>query len=268
MYKKWREAIGGNFDIVVSGGSAIQTHIAAFFSAIGMPVFEGYGLSETSPVIAVSKRGKNGREFGTVGPPLEGVEVKLAEQNEIVCRGHNVMLGYYKNPELTKEVIDKEGWFHTGDIGKFNEKGQLIITGRLKSLFKTSFGKYINPIVIESKFTESPMIENMIVLGENQKFATALIRPDFEYLKTLCHSENIPVLQKNEDIAERNDIYKLFQAEVKKYNDFFADYEQVKRFALVSEEWSPDNGFLSPTLKIKRRVVEEFYKEQIDKLFQ
>ncbi len=266
VYKKWREAIGGNFDIVVSGGSAIQTHIAAFFSAIGMPVFEGYGLSETSPVIAVSKRGKNGREFGTVGPPLDGVEVKLAEQNEIVCRGHNVMLGYYKNPELTKEVIDEQGWFHTGDIGKFNEKGQLIITGRLKSLFKTSFGKYINPIVIESKFTESPMIENMIVLGENEKFAVALIRPDFEYLKTLCSTENIPDFQNNEDAINRDDIYKIFQDEVKKYNANFADYEQIKRFDLVSEEWTPNN-FLSPTLKTKRRVVEEFYKDKIEKLF-
>ena len=153
IYSKWREAIGGNFDIVVSGGSAIQPHIASFFSAIGMPVFEGYGLSETSPVITVHQRVKNGRKFGTVGLPLEGVEVKLAERDEITCRGHNVMLGYYKDPELTAQVIDADGWFHTGDTGKFTSDGQLIITGRLKSIFKTSFGKYVNPQVIESRFT-------------------------------------------------------------------------------------------------------------------
>ena len=186
IYSKWRAAIGGNFDIVVSGGSAIQPHIASFFSAIGMPVFEGYGLSETSPVIAVSQRGKYGRKFGTVGLPLPGVEVKLGERDEIICRGHNVMLGYYKDPKLTAQVIDADGWLHTGDTGKLTPEGQLIITGRLKSIFKTSFGKYVNPQAIESKFTESPLIENMIVLGENKKFAAALISPDFVYLKSWC----------------------------------------------------------------------------------
>jgi len=177
IYSKWRAALGGNFDIVVSGGSALQKHIAAFFSAIGMPVFEGYGLSETSPVIAVGQRGKNGRKFGTVGLPLPGVEVKLGEQNEIICRGHNVMMGYYKDPALTAQVIDADGWLHTGDTGEFTPEGQLIITGRLKSLFKTSFGKYVNPEAIESKFTESPLIENMIVLGETKNLRRRLFLP-------------------------------------------------------------------------------------------
>lgn len=266
IYSKWRAAIGGNFDIVVSGGSAIQSHIASFFSAIGMPVFEGYGLSETSPVIAVSQRGKHGRKFGTVGPPLPGVEVKLGERDEIICRGHNVMLGYYKDPELTAEVIDKDGWLHTGDIGKFTPEGQLIITGRLKSIFKTSFGKYVNPQAVESKFTESPLIENMIVLGENKKFAAALISPDFVYLRSWCGQHKIKYTT-NEEMIEHPEIVKRYQEEVKNYNKFFGDFEQVKRYQLVPEEWTAPAGFLSPTLKIKRNVIEKHYAERIEKLF-
>lgn len=266
IYSKWRAAIGGNFDIVVSGGSAIQPHIASFFSAIGMPVFEGYGLSETSPVIAVSQRGKNGRKFGTVGLPLPGVEVKIGERDEIICRGHNVMLGYYKDPELTAQVIDKDGWLHTGDTGKFTKQGQLIITGRLKSIFKTSFGKYVNPQLVESKFTESPLIENMIVLGENKKFAAALISPDFVYLKSWCGKHKI-LYTTNAEMITHPVVVKRYQEEVKKYNHHFGDYEQVKRYQLVPDEWTQPSGFLSPTLKIKRNVIEDHYAEQIEKLF-
>ena len=266
IYSKWRAAIGGNFDIVVSGGSAIQSHIASFFSAIGMPVFEGYGLSETSPVIAVSQRGKHGRKFGTVGPPLPGVEVKLGERDEIICRGHNVMLGYYKDPELTAQVIDAEGWLHTGDTGKFTDEGQLIITGRLKSIFKTSFGKYVNPQAVESKFTESPFIENMIVLGENKKFAAALLSPDFVYLKSWCIKHKLQY-STNAEMIENPLVVKRIQEEVKHYNHFFGDFEQVKRYQLVPEEWTQQIGFLSPTLKIKRNVIEEFYADRIEKLF-
>ncbi len=266
IYSKWRAAIGGNFDIVVSGGSAIQPHIASFFSAIGMPVFEGYGLSETSPVIAVSQRGKNGRKFGTVGLALPGVEVKLGERDEICCRGHNVMLGYYKDPELTAEVIDVEGWLHTGDTGKFTKEGQLIITGRLKSIFKTSFGKYVNPQLIESRFTESPFIENMIVVGENKKFAAALISPDFVYLKSWCKQHKLKCTT-NEEIIENPLVVKRLHDEVKHQNQHFGDTEKVKKYQLVAEEWTQQNGFLSPTLKIKRNVIEEFYAEQIEKLF-
>jgi len=267
IYSKWRTAIGGNFDIVVSGGSAIQPHIASFFSAIGMPVFEGYGLSETSPVIAVSQRVKNGRKFGTVGLPLDGVEVKLGERDEIMCRGHNVMLGYYKDPELTAQVIDAEGWFHTGDTGKFTPQGQLVITGRLKSIFKTSFGKYVNPQAIESKFTESPFIENMIVLGENKKFAGALISPDFMYLKSWCKKHKISYTN-NVEMIEHPLVAKRIQEEVKRYNQFFGDFEQIKRYLLVSEEWTPALDFLSPTLKIKRNNIEAFYADKIEKIFQ
>lgn len=266
IYKKWREALGGNFDIVVSGGSALQSHMGSFFSAIGMPVFEGYGLSEASPVIAVSQRGKHGRKFGTVGPPLPGVEVKLGERDEILCRGHNVMLGYYRDPELTAEVIDKDGWLHTGDIGKFTPEGQLIVAGRLKSIFKTSFGKYVNPEAIESKFTESPFIDNMIVLGENQKFAAALISPDFVYLKSWCGANNLPYTIASEMIQNK-EVLKRYEEEIKKYNALFGDFEQVKRWQLVDEEWTQPNGFLSATLKIRRNVLEDHYAEKIAKLF-
>ena len=266
IYSKWREKLGGNFDIVVSGGSAIQPHMASFFSAIGMPVFEGYGLSETSPVIAVSQRGKNGRKFGTVGLPLPGVEVKLAERDEIICRGHNVMLGYYKNPELTAQVIDADGWLHTGDTGKFTPEGQLIITGRLKSIFKTSFGKYVNPQAVESKFTESPFIENMIVVGENKKFAAALISPDFVYLKSWCGKHKLNYTT-NAEMIQDPIVQKRFADEVKKYNQFFGDFEQVKRYQLVADEWTQPGGFLSPTLKIKRNVIEAHYADRIEKLF-
>ncbi|HNX88116.1 MAG TPA: long-chain fatty acid--CoA ligase [Paludibacteraceae bacterium] len=266
IYSKWREAIGGNFDIVVSGGSAIQPHMASFFSAIGMPVFEGYGMSEGSPVIAVSQRGVNGRKFGTVGPPLPGVEIRIIDRDEIVFRGHNVMMGYYKDPEMTAQVIDKDGWMHTGDTGKFTPEGQLVITGRLKSIFKTSFGKYVNPQTVESKFIESGFIENLIVLGENKKFAAALIVPDFTYLKVWCKEHKIPYTT-NEEMIKHPDVIKRFQKEIKHYNHFFGDYEQIKRYQFVSEEWSQASGFLSPTLKIKRNVIENFYADKIAKLF-
>ncbi len=269
IYSKWREAIGGNFDIVVSGGSAIPKQIASFFSAIGMPVFEGYGLTETSPVIAVSQRVKNGRKFGTVGLPLPGVEIKLGERDEILCRGHNVMIGYYKDPTLTAEVIDKEGWFHTGDTGKFTPEGQLMITGRLKSLFKTSFGKYVNPEAVEAKFSESPFVENMIVVGENKKFAGALIAPNFTYLRSWAKKHRLnETYIPDDELIKIPEIQKRFQQEVKKYNDFFGDYEQIKKWVLVSEAWTPESGFLSPTLKVKRKILMNFYADKVNELFE
>lgn len=266
VYSKWRKAIGGNFDIVVSGGSAIQPHMSSFFTAIGMPVFEGYGLSETSPVISVHQRLPNGRKAGTVGFPLQGVEVTLGEKDEILCRGHNVMIGYYKDEGLTAQVIDADGWFHTGDTGKITPEGQLIITGRLKSLFKTSFGKYVNPQAVETKMTESPMIENMIVVGENKKFAAAIVLPDFNFVKNWCKKQNISY-SKNSEIITNQQLIKAYQHEINKYNKTFGNAEQVKRFKLVADEWTQANGFLSPTLKIKRNVIEKFYEKEIEKLF-
>ena len=266
VYSKIRKAVGGNFDIVVSGAASIQPRLAAFFSAIGMPVFEGYGSTETSPVIAVSCREKNGREVGTVGFPLPGVEVRIAENNEILCRGHNVMMGYYKEPDLTNEVIDSEGWYHTGDLGRITEKGQVVITGRLKNLFKTSFGKYVNPQKIEDKCCESPFIEHMVVLGENQKFVAALISPDFEFLKGWCHRHELPYTSP-EEIVKNETIVKRFGKEINKYNELFGETEQIKKFALIADEWSMATGILTPTLKVKRHKVNDRYQATIEDLY-
>lgn len=266
VYSKIRKNIGGNFDIVVSGAASIQARMASFFSAIGMPVFEGYGLTETSPVIAVSCRGKYGREAGTVGQPLPGVEVKIADKGEVICRGHNVMMGYYKDPELTARVIDKDRWFHTGDQGKLNKHGQLILTGRLKNIFKTSFGKYVNPQLIEEKFGESPFIENIVVVGENQKFAGALISPDFGFLKGWCERHEVEYTNPD-DIINNPVVVKRFAKEMEKYNAFFGDYEQIKKYVLIPDEWSQLTDILTPTLKVKRNLVYEKYKDEIEKLF-
>jgi len=267
VYSKIRKNIGGNFDIVVSGAASIQPRLASFFSAIGMPVFEGYGLTETSPVIAVSCRDKDGREAGTVGFPLPGVEVKIAVNGEVCCRGHNVMLGYYKDEALTKTVIDDDGWFHTGDLGRINEKGQLILTGRLKNLFKTSMGKYINPQMIEEKFAESPFIENIVVVGEGQKFAAALISPDFNFLQSWCLRHQIEY-QSPQQIVKDPVIVKRYAREMAKYNAFFGDTEQVKKFELIPDEWSQLTEILTPTLKVKRNLVQQRYKDAIERLFQ
>ena len=267
VYSKIREKLGAeNFDIIVSGAASITKKISGFFSAIKMPVFEGYGLTETSPVITVSNRNKYGREVGAVGQPLPGVEVKIAENGEIICRGHNVMMGYYKQPELTAEVIDKDGWFHTGDLGKFNEHGLLQITGRMKNLFKTSLGKYVNPDLVEGKFGNSGFIEQIVVLGENQKFAAALIRPDFAFLKDWCKAHEIPFTT-NEEMVQNEEVKKRYDREVKKLNEGLGEVEKVKKYQLIADEWTIANGILTPTLKVKRKVVMERYCDMIDKMF-
>ena len=267
VYSKIREKLGAeNFDIIVSGAASITKKISGFFSAIKMPVFEGYGLTETSPVITVSNRNKFGREVGAVGQPLPGVEVKIADNGEIICRGHNVMMGYYKQPELTAEVIDKDGWFHTGDLGMFNEHGLLQITGRMKNLFKTSLGKYVNPDVVEGKFGVSGFIEQIVVLGENQKFAAALIRPDFAFLKDWCREHKIPYTT-NEEMIQNEEVKKRYDKEVKKLNEGLGEVEKVKRYQLIADEWTIANGILTPTLKVKRKAVMERYYDLIEKLF-
>lgn len=267
VYAKIRNNIGGNFDIVVSGAASLQPRIASFFSAIGMPIYEGYGLTETSPVIAVSNRDRDGRASGTVGMPLPGIEVKIAENGEVCCRGHNVMMGYYKDEALTKSVIDQDGWFHTGDIGLINEKGQLILTGRLKSLFKTSFGKYINPQVIEDKVSESPFVEHIVVVGEGQKFAAALIKPDFDFLKQWCLRHDIEFVSEEEAVKD-SQVIARYSREIDKYNQFFGDTEKIRKFELIPDEWSQHTDILTPTLKVKRKKVELQYQEVIQKLFQ
>jgi len=267
VYSKIRAKLGAeNFDIIVSGAASITKKISGFFSAIKMPVFEGYGLTETSPVITVSARGKYGREVGAVGRILPGVEVKIDDSGEIICRGHNVMMGYYKQPELTAEVIDKDGWFHTGDLGHFNEHGLLIITGRKKNLFKTSLGKYINPDVIEGKFVNSGFIEQIVVLGESQKYAAALIRPDFAFLKEWCKRHLIKYTTDKEMIHNEL-VVKRFAKEVKLLNEGLGEVEKIKRYELIADEWTIANGIMTPTLKVKRKAVREKYCDLIDKMF-
>ena len=265
VYSAIRENFGV-LQLVVSGGAAIQPRLARFFNCLGMDIFEGYGLTETSPVIAVSRREKGGRKVGTVGPPLDGIEVKIdSRNNEILCRGRNVMLGYYKAPDLTAEVIDSEGWFHTGDTGAL-EKGLLRITGRVKSLFKTSMGKYVNPEAIEAKFKESPFILDMMVVGENQKFAAAIITPDFEFLKDWQLRHGIKCNSQEEMIVDKETLAR-YNKVMAKYNKYFGDTEQIKRFKLVNEVWSESNGFLTPTMKLRRKKVMEVYSEEIENLF-
>ncbi|MCQ2322426.1 MAG: long-chain fatty acid--CoA ligase [Bacteroidales bacterium] len=267
VYSKIRAKMGAeNFDIIVSGAASITKKVSGFFSAIKMPVFEGYGLTETSPVIAVSARGKYGREVGTVGRPLPGVEVKIDDSGEIICRGHNVMMGYYKQPELTAEVIDKDGWFHTGDLGHINEHGLLVITGRKKNLFKTSLGKYINPDVIENKFINSGFIEQIVVLGESQKFAAALIRPDFAFLRSWCKKHMIKYTTDAEMIHNEL-VVKRYAKEVKLLNEHLGEVEKIKRYELIADEWTIANGIMTPTLKVKRKVVMDKYSDIIDKMF-
>lgn len=268
VFRKIRENLGiERFDIFVSGAASLQPELCSFFSAIGMPVFEGYGMTETSPVIAVSCREKYGREANTVGFPLPGIEIAITKDGEVICRGHNVMMGYYKNEAQTKEIIDEKGWLHTGDLGHFTSKGQLVLTGRKKNLFKTSLGKYVNPQVIEDIMVLSPFIEQIVVVGENQKFASALIIPDFTFLKGWCERHDV-VFGSNQEIIKNPVIIKRFKKEIDTYNKNLGKVENIIKFQLLADEWSQATGFLTPTLKIKRNKILAAYKETIDKIYE
>lgn len=263
---KWKAGLGGRFEVMVSGGAALQARLGRVFSAAGIPVLEGYGLTETSPLISVHTFKKNGRRFGTVGMPADIVEVRIAEDGEILCKGPNVMLGYYKNPELTKEAIDSEGWFHTGDIGRIEEDGHLKITGRKKEIFKTSFGKYISPQLLENKFKESSFIETLVVLGENQQYAAALVVPEFEHLKSWCKIKDVPYTT-NQEMIQNPRIKKRIQKEISMINETFGKTEQIMRFELMDTPWSIETGELTANMKLKRNFIVEKYKTQADRLF-
>lgn len=268
IYSKIRQNLGiERFDIFVSGAASLQPELCAFFSAIGMPVFEGYGMTETSPVIAVSCREKYGREARTVGFPLGGVEIAITPESEVICRGHNVMMGYYKNEEGTREIIDADGWLHTGDLGHFTTKGQLVLTGRKKNLFKTSMGKYVNPQVIEDKLVLSHYIENVVVVGENRNYAAALIVPDFTFLKTWCTENGVPFTS-NEEVIKNPEVNKLIKKEIDSCNQTIGKAEKIMKFQLIADEWSQATGLLTPTLKVKRNKVLDKYKQTIDQLYE
>ncbi len=265
IFSKWRQALGNNINIIASGGAALQPRLARIFWAAGIPVFEGYGLTEMSPIIAVSRPVNRDLKFGTVGPVLPGVEVKINTDGEILCKGPNIMLGYYKNEGLTKQVIDKDGWFYTGDMGEFDGK-YLRITDRKKEIFKTSGGKYIAPQLIENRFKESPFIDNIMVTGENKNFPAALIVPNFAHLKSWCGIKDIPYTT-NDKMIDSEKIINRIQREVDKYNQLLGKTEQVKKFVLIHDEWSVSTEELSPTLKLKRKFLKEKYRDVIEKIY-
>lgn len=266
VFVKWREVLGGNIQALVSGGAALQPRLARVFWAAGMPVLEGYGLTETSPVIAVNGLNKGETKFTTVGRPLEGVEVRIAEDGEILCKGPNVMKGYYKRPDLTAEVIDENGFFHTGDIGELIDGQYLRITDRKKEIFKTAGGKYVSPQVLENKFKESLFIEQVMIVGENKKFPSALIIPCFTALQTWCSHKGIAYTNPD-DIIKDPLVKDKIKREVDRYNADFGHWEQVKKIELLAKEWSIDGGELTPKLSLKRKVILEKNKDLVEKIY-
>lgn len=266
VFKKWKQALGGNVRAVASGSAALQPRLARVFMAAGIPVMEGYGLTETSPVVSVNCEENNAVRIGTVGLPIRDVEVKFAEDGEICVKGPNLMLGYYKRPDLTKEVIDSEGWFHTGDIGTLVEGRFLKITDRKKEIFKTSGGKYVAPQMIENKFKESSFIEQVMVIGENQKHPAALIVPAFSFVKSWCEKHGIAA-KTHEEIAGNEEVKKRIMEEINRMNPNFGQWEQVKKIELLPEEFSIANNELTPTLKLKRKVILAKYAHLINKIY-
>jgi len=266
IFSKWREALGGNVRAIVTGAAACQVRLLRVFTAGKITIMEGYGLTETSPVISVNRYDEDGRRFGTVGKVIRNVEVKIAEDGEICCRGSNVMMGYYKRPDLTAECIDQDGWFHTGDIGIWTEGDFLKITDRKKEIFKTSGGKYVAPQPIENKMKESPFIEQMMVVGAERKFTAALIVPSFANLSTWCASQGIDA-GTNEQMLRHPKVIEHYKQIIEKYNPLFNPVEQVKKFELLDTEWTINGGELTPTLKLKRKVIMEKFGDVIDKIY-
>lgn len=266
VFKEWRKVFGGNLQLIISGGAAIQPRLVKIFSALGIQLTEGYGLTETSPVIASNSLTLGKLKAGTVGVVMGNQDVKIAENGEILVKGPNVMLGYYKDDEKTKEAIDEDGYFHTGDKGCFDEDGLLKITGRIKEIFKTSMGKYISPVLIENKIKESPFIGEILVIGEGQKFAAALIYPNFEHLKSWCNIKNIPYTNDTE-MVKNKDVIMRFRKEIDKYNASLGDYEQVKKFEIIAKEWTIESGEMTASLKPRRSKIMKNYSDLIDKIY-
>ncbi len=266
IYSKWRAKLGGNEMLIVSGGSSIQAKIVRLFNAAKLRIFEGYGMTETSPVIAVNSPVQGFNIIGTVGKPMEGTEFKFAEDGEILTKGPHVMLGYYKDPQATKEIIDEDGWLHTGDIGKWHEGEYVKITDRKKEIFKLSSGKYIAPQVVETLLKESVYIENCITLGVNEKFVSAIIIPQFEKIEEWAKAKGINFTNKDELIPNA-EVIELIHKEVETVNSKLSSYEQIKRERLINDDWSTANGMLSQTLKLKRAAVNTKYSDLIAEIF-
>jgi long-chain acyl-CoA synthetase len=266
IFSKWQEALGGNIRAIASGSAALQPRLARIFLAADIPILEGYGLSETSPVCSVNSF-QRGIRIGSVGPVIDGVEVKIAEDGEILVKGPNVMLGYYNLPEQTAEVI-KDGWFHTGDIGEFIEGKFLKITDRKKEIFKTSGGKYIVPQAMENKFKESRFIEQIMVIGEGEKFPAALVVPCFDFVKDWADRKGIDLGDKSEQSINTNEmVVARIQKEIDKYNAEFGSWEKVKQIQMLNRELSIENGELTPTLKLKRKKIMEVHAEKVNAIY-
>ncbi|MFS4415283.1 AMP-dependent synthetase/ligase [Maribacter sp. 2307ULW6-5] len=257
IFSKWKEGLGGNLDTMVSGSAALQPRLGRIFGAADIPVMEGYGLTETSPVISVNQVDGKGWRIGTVGRIIEDVEVKIASDGEILCKGPNVMMGYYKDPEKTAEVL-KDGYFHTGDIGEIDSDGFLKITDRKKEMFKTSGGKYVAPQLLENRFKQSRFIEQIMVVGEGEKMPAALIQPNFEFLYEWAKRHEV-TLSENSDIVLNPKVIERIQEEVDAANADFAKWEKVKQFRLTPDVWTIDDGHLTPTMKLRRKIVKEKY---------
>ena len=267
IFSKWQEALGGELELLVSGSAALQPRLTKVFTAAGIPVMEGYGLTETSPVISVNDMRNKGFRAGTVGKVLDGVEVKIAADGEILCKGPNVMLGYYKDEAQSNEVL-KNGYFHTGDIGEFDNEGFLKITDRKKEMFKTSGGKYVAPQLLENTFKQSRFIEQVMVIGDGEKMPAAFIQPSFDFIKEwgLKHPE-AKLGTTNEAIITNPTLIKRIQEEIEHYNERFGSWEKVKRFELTPDVWSIDGGHLTPTMKLKRKVIKEKYNDLYTKIY-
>jgi long-chain acyl-CoA synthetase len=266
IFSKWQAALGGKTRIVASGSAALQPRLARVFTAAGIPIMEGYGLTESSPVISVNELANDGLRFGTVGRPIPGVQVKIAEDGEILAKGPNIMVGYYKDEENTRATLDADGWLHTGDIGEITAEGFLRITDRKKEIFKTSGGKYVAPQVMENKLKASRFIEQVIVIGENRKFPAALIVPEFVFLKDWCARKGIPFESREQVIADQRVYDRIFR-EVEEANQGLGQWEQVKKIALLPKEFAIDTGELTPTLKLRRKPILAKYERQVEALY-
>jgi long-chain acyl-CoA synthetase len=265
IFSKWKDGLGGNLSLIASGSAALQPRLARIFNAAGFGVMEGYGLTETSPVVSVNDMRDGGFKIGTVGKLLANTEVKIAEDGEICVKGPQVMLGYYKDAEKTAEVI-KDGYFHTGDIGEIDTDGFLKITDRKKEMFKTSGGKYVAPQLLENRFKQSRFIEQIMVVGEGEKMPAALIQPDFEFLRNWAKMHDIEVGD-NKKMVQNEKVNARFQEEVDAANESFAKWEKVKQFRLTPDVWSIDDGHLTPTMKLKRKIVKEKYMDLYNDIY-
>jgi long-chain acyl-CoA synthetase len=266
IFSKWKAGLGGKLDLIVNGSAALQPRLARIFAAAEIYIMEGYGLSETSPVISVNDYRNKGFKIGTAGRIINNVEVKIAEDGEILCKGPNVMMGYFKDPEKTAEAIIN-GYFHTGDIGNVDKDGFLSITDRKKEMFKTSGGKYIAPQLIENAMKQSRFIEQIMVIGDGEKMPAAFVQPNFEFVKEWAKIHNIALGSTNQEIANNEQVVKRINEEIEGINKKFGHWEQIKRFELTPDVWSIDGGQLTPTLKLKRKVIREIYKDLYDRIY-